>query len=94
MAVILLIISMQKESEFNKKKLKKYIQFAIGMLILFIIGVAMNSLADICLFVFTFIAIAIIKDIAERYIYKNNESILMNLPFYFLVLTAIYTMRF
>ena len=84
---------MQKETEFNLKKCRKYIPLAIILPVLFVTGVVLNPLADICLFAFTVIIIAILKDISESYIYENNESLLINLPFYFLALTAIFQIR-
>ena len=92
-AIILLIIYMQKETEFNLKKCRKYIPLALILPVLFVTGVVLNPLADICLFAFTVIIIAILKDISESYIYENNESLLINLPFYFLALTAIFQIR-
>ena len=92
-AIILLIIFLQKETEFNLKKCRKYIPLAIILPVLFVTGVVLNPLADICLFAFTVIIIAILKDISESYIYENNESLLINLPFYFLALTAIFQIR-
>ncbi len=92
-AIILLIIFMQKETEFNLKKCRKYIPLALILPVLFVTGVVLNPLADICLFAFTVIIIAILKDISESYIYENNESLLINLPFYFLALTAIFQIR-
>ena len=92
-AIILLIIFMQKETEFNLKNCRKYIPLAIILLVLFVTSVVLNPLANICLFAFTVIIIAILKDISESYIYEKNESLLINLPFYFLALTAIFQIR-
>ncbi len=93
-AVILLIVSLQKENSLNKKALIKYFPFTAAMLILFIVSAAFNPLADVCFFGFAFIATAILRDMSEKHIYRRNDSLLTNLPFYFLFLTAIYRMLF
>ncbi|MBR5897539.1 MAG: hypothetical protein IKZ39_07985 [Lachnospiraceae bacterium] len=86
-ALILLCMVVFKDDKKNPwQMLKKYIPCGVIMLLCFLASAFYNPVANICLFVFTYAAIIPVTGIAEKHVYKNDSTILTNLPYCFIVL--------
>jgi hypothetical protein len=89
-ALILIVVAVMKDEKKDVWQiLKKFIPCAVIMLLCFLASVIYNPLANLCLFVFTYVAIIPIACIAEKHVYKDDSHLLTNLPYYFLVLVFI-----
>lgn len=77
----------------EKIALKKYIPFFVIMILTAVTATFASSLYPISFFLFHYAIVMIITDICEGCLYKNKYSLIPNLPYMFLYLTAIYRLR-
>lgn len=77
----------------EKIELKRYIPFLVIMIITFVTATFVPALYSMSFFLFHFAIIIIIADICEGCLYKNRYNLIINLPYIFLYLTAIYRLR-
>lgn len=74
-------------------ELKKYLPFFGIMIFSFVIAVFIPALYSFAFYLFHFMIVVIIADVCEGCLYKNRYSLITNLPYFFLYLTAIYRLR-
>lgn len=77
----------------EKIELKKYIPFFVIMIFTAVTATFAPTLYSISFFLFHYAIVMIITDICEGCLYKNRYSLIYNLPYIFLYLTAIYRLR-
>lgn len=77
----------------EKIVLKKYIPFYVVMILMVLIAVFIPVLYSLSFFIFYYAIVVIIADICEGSLYKNRYSLISNLPYIFLYLTAIYRIK-
>lgn len=77
----------------EKVRLKKYIPFLIVMILSILTATFAPALYSIAYFLFHYMIILVITDICEGCLHKNRYSLLSDLPYLFLYLTAIYRLR-
>lgn len=77
----------------EKIELKKYIPFLVIMILTIVTATFVPVLYSISLFLFYYAIVMIIADICEGCLYKNRHGFLINLPYFFLYLTALYRLR-
>lgn len=77
----------------EKIGLKKYIPLYVIMILMAVTATFVPTLFQLSFFLFTYAAVVIIADICEGCLYKNRYSLISNLPYLFLYLTAIYRLR-
>lgn len=77
----------------EKIEFKKYIPFLVIMILTVVTAIFVPALYSISLFLFHYAIVMIIADICEGCLYKNRYSLIINLPYFFLYLTAIYRLR-
>lgn len=77
----------------EKITLKKYIPFLAIMILTFVTAAFAPALYSISFFLFHYAIVMVITDICEGCLYKHRYSLIHNLPYIFLYLTAIYRLR-
>lgn len=77
----------------EKIGIKKYIPFFVVMILAFVTAIFIPALFPITHFLFIYSAVIVIADICEGCLYKDRYSLISNLPYLFLYLTAIYRLR-
>lgn len=77
----------------EKIGLKKYFPLYVIMTLTAVTATFVPMLLPISFFIFNYAAVVIIVDICEGCLYKNRYSIVSNLPYLFLYLTALYRLK-
>lgn len=84
---IIALICVQKIK--NRSVWKKYLPFAMVLLITLLAGLLFPSVRNLCQFVFIYTAAFAILHLEEVYLYKNCKSVVAHLPFFFLYMTSL-----